>query len=217
MIRTIDKSLQPLKRRIYLMLGRAVLAALSDDKQRQYVQFSALKGEVKDNVERVQEYGFTSHPLPGAQVIFISLSGNRDHPVVISADDPRYRKNDLEPGEVALYTDEGDFIHFKRNKTIEVVTDNLVAKAAETAVVETATATVTASGSVSITSPDVTITASNKVRFDTPTLECTGEIIDLAGNGGITMSSMRSIYNNHVHPENDGGGPTDPPDVEMEE
>jgi len=82
MIRTIDKSLQPLKRRIYLMLGRAVLAALSDDKQRQYVQFSALKGEVKDNVERVQEYGFTSHPLPGAQVIFISLSGNRDQSVL---------------------------------------------------------------------------------------------------------------------------------------
>ena len=119
-MRMIKKMLAPLKRRIYLMLGRAVLNAVADDASRQYAQITALANETKDNVERIQEYGFTSNPHPGAQVVFINFAGNRDHPAIIAVDDPRYRKNNLATGEVALYTDEGDFIHFKRGKIIEI-------------------------------------------------------------------------------------------------
>ena len=91
MLKTIRKATEPLARRIRLVIGRAVLAAVSDAGSRQLLQFSALKGEVKDGVERMQQYGFTSHPLPGAQVLFVCVGGNRDHPVAISVDDPRYR------------------------------------------------------------------------------------------------------------------------------
>lgn len=45
-------------RRISLMIGRAVLTAADDAAKRQFVQFTALQGEVKDGVERVQQYGF---------------------------------------------------------------------------------------------------------------------------------------------------------------
>jgi len=55
------------------------------------------------------------------------------------------------------------------------------------------------------------IKASTKVRIESPQLEATGEIIDLVEGTGRTMSGMRSIYNGHVHPENDNGGPTGQP------
>ncbi len=182
---SFDKAVQSLRNRIYLLIGRAVLAAVNDKGGRQRVQFTALKGEIKDAVERVQQYGFTSVPLPGAQVIFASISGNRDHPIALSVDDPRYRLKNLELGEVALYTDEGDSIILKRNRTIEITTQTLLVK------------------------------ASTKARFETPQMECTGEIIDRVDSDGQSMQSMRETYNGHVHPENDSGGPTSVPNQQM--
>lgn len=156
---------------IKLAIGRAVLAAVNDSAKRQMVQFEALKGEVKDGVERVQQYGFTSVPLPGAQVVFVCVGGNRDHPLAISVDDPRYRKANLQPGEVALFTDEGDAIYLRRGNVVEITTKQLVVKAEEFA------------------------------RFETPILEVTGHIIDQCDTDGISMHAMRQTYNLHTHDE----------------
>jgi phage baseplate assembly protein V len=180
MNKVVKKMMAPLARRISLMLGRALLTAVSDANQRQLVQLAALAGEVKSDVERVQEYGFTSHPLPGAQVLFVSMGGNRDHPVAISVDDPRYRVKDLSAGEVAIYTDEGDKIVLKRGNTVEITTQTLLVKAA------------------------------TKVRCETPLLECTGEIHDRCDVQENTMSGMRNIYNTHTHPENNTGNTNQP-------
>lgn len=122
----IDKALKPLRDRIYLLIGRAVLTAVTDSTKRQRVQFSALKGEVKDSVERIQEYGFTCFPLPGAQVLFASISGNRDHPVAFAVDDPRYRLKDLQPGEVAVYNHEGTCIVLKNGNEIHMTAETKI-------------------------------------------------------------------------------------------
>jgi len=60
--------------------------------------------------EYFQHYGFTSRPREGAEIIIIR-EGN--HIIGIASDDRRYRLA-IEDGEVALYTDEGDYIHLKR-------------------------------------------------------------------------------------------------------
>ena len=181
MRRSIEKITSPLRNRIYLMIGRALLTAVNDKGGRQFVQFRALKGELKDGVERLQEYGFSSHPLAGAQGLFVCVAGNRDLPIMISVDDPRYRFKDQQAGEVVMYSHTGDYIILKNDRTIEINTQTLLVK------------------------------ASTKVRFETPVLECTGDIIDRADDDGRTMGNMREIYNRHVHPENDNGGPTDQP------
>ncbi|MDX2094368.1 MAG: phage baseplate assembly protein V [Alphaproteobacteria bacterium] len=165
---------------VQLVIGRAVLSAVNDATKRQLVQFEALKGEIKDGVERMQQYGFSSVPLAGAQVLFVCLGGNRDHPVVVSVDDPRFRKSGMEPGEVAIYTDEGDYILLKRGRTIEIETVNLLVKCSESA------------------------------RFETPILEVTGEIIDHADTDGVSMNGMRNIYDTHTHPENNSGSTNSP-------
>ena len=111
----LSKLLAPLKRRILLTIGRAVLQLVDDAKGLQRVQLTALSGEVLDGVERIQEYGFTSVPLPGAEGVIAAVAGERAHSLLIAVDDRRYRLRGLAGGEVALYDDLGQVVHLKRD------------------------------------------------------------------------------------------------------
>lgn len=127
--------------------------------------FSAIGriGETIDNREYFQHYGFTSRPQAGAEIIIIK-EGN--HYIAVASDDRRYRIA-LEEGEVALYTDEGDKIHLKRDKTIEIVSGNkLIATVENEVELTTKTANVTASVSCTVNSPSVLLGGSHgTMRF----------------------------------------------------
>ncbi|SDA18121.1 phage baseplate assembly protein V [Pseudomonas sp. NFPP10] len=143
------------------------------------VQMQGLAGEAVVG-EQFQYYGFSSAPLPGAEYIVIPVGGNSKHSVVVASEDGRYRLA-LKDGEVSLYTDEGDCVHMKRGRVIEIVTDELVVK------------------------------ARNKIQFDTPMVEITGDQYtqgSIKADGEISdgvrsMQADRDIYNQHDH----GGGP----------
>lgn len=188
-----DKLLAPLARRIRLALGRGILTLVKDSSGIQSVQASLMQNEVRSNIERFQEYGFTSHPLPGAEGAFLFLGGNRDHGICIAVDDRRYRLKSLAQGEVAIYTDEGDKIHLKRGNEIEVQTQKYIVNTAE-----------------------YIVNASTKAEFNTPIVRASADIIDRYPTNSDNLHGMRAIFNNHTHPENDNGGPTDPPNQNMD-
>lgn len=171
----MKRGLESLYRRIILATGRGILKSVNDKAKRQFTQITALNGEVKNNVERIQNYGVTSHPPKQSQVLFVCMGGNRDHPVVLAAEDLASRPKDLKEGEVCIYTDEGDKITLSRGRKIDI---------------ETAT---------------LTINASSKVRVETPEFEVTGEITDRVDTDGISMQDMRAIYDSHTHTGDDGG------------
>lgn len=121
---------------------------------------SGRANEMFTNREYMQHYGFTSRPLSGSEGLVL-IDGNTIY--MIASDDRRYRVA-LEDGEVALYTDEGDKIHFKRNKEILITTGNkLTIDAVNEVVINTTTAQVNCTATA-------TINASS---------------IDLVGSGGI--------------------------------
>ena len=103
-----DRLIGPLRRRVLLMVGRAVLRVVDDSLKLQAVQVEGLPGEVLDGIERWQQYGFTSVPHPGAEAIIAALGGQRQHSVVLAVEDRRYRVMGLEQGEVCIYTDEDE-------------------------------------------------------------------------------------------------------------
>lgn len=120
-----DKLVAPLRRRVRLMVSRAILSAISDGSGIQLVQVKLLDSEVRDGVEHFQNYGYSSVPHPGAEGVMVCVSGDRDHGIVINMDDRRYRIKGLQNGEVALYTDEDintdkHHIIFKRGNKIEL-------------------------------------------------------------------------------------------------
>lgn len=142
------------------------------------VEMQGLAGESVSG-ELFQHYGFSSAPLAGADYLVIPVGGNSSHCVVVASEDGRYRLK-LQDGEVSLYTDEGDYVHMKRGRVIEVLTDDLVFK------------------------------VKNKVRFETPIVEMSGDLhveSNIKADGDIedhtrTMQADRDIYNMHDH----GGG-----------
>lgn len=117
------------QQRVMLGIGRAVLNLVSDALRLQEVQISLLEGEVRDGVERVQQYGLTAHPHPGAECVAVFIGGNRDHGLVIAIDDRRHRVRELAEGEVCLYTDEdadgGHRIILRRDRKIEILAAEL--------------------------------------------------------------------------------------------
>lgn len=128
------------------ILARGVVALGNSASKLQGLQLRLLAGEVKDNVEHLEPYGFTACPLPGAEALAGFIGGDRSHGVVIVVADRRFRLQGLKPGEVALYTDEGDFIHFKRGRILDIETVTL------------------------------NIKATDSVNFDTPLITSTGRI-----------------------------------------
>jgi phage baseplate assembly protein V len=109
-----------LSRRVAMTTTRGRMALVDDKKQMQQVQVELLADETKDDVERFQQYGFTSVPLEGAETLVVFLGGGRDHGVVLAIDDRRYRHNEMEGGDVALYTDEKTRLVLTRKQTIQL-------------------------------------------------------------------------------------------------
>lgn len=106
--------LRSLGNRVMMMFARGVLRGVTDSSSRQQLQIELLKGEVRDGVERMQNYGFTSHPL-GGDVAVAFIAGNREQGIALVVDDRRFRLH-LQPGEVAIYDDLGNKIELLRDQ-----------------------------------------------------------------------------------------------------
>lgn len=141
------------------MLARGTVVLVDALKKMQSLQMRLTAGELKDNAEHFEPYGFTSNPLAGAEVLTAFIGGDRSHAVVLVAADRRYRIQSLKSGEVAIYTDEGDKIHFKRGRIIDIETGTL------------------------------NIKATTAVNFETPVINQTGKIVSAGDQlaGGISQ------------------------------
>lgn len=102
-MRALTRLLMPLRRRIQLLINRAVINAVKSGEGFQLVQVSTGKNETLHDLKHHEPYGFTSKPLSGAQALAASLGGSRSHSLVFMVSDRRYRLTGLEDGEVALY------------------------------------------------------------------------------------------------------------------
>lgn len=120
MFEPIFKAIALLRVRLANLVVRGLIRVVDDSKKLQIVQLSMLEDEVRDDVERVQNYGFTSVPKAGAEAIAVCVGGRREHALAIVVDDRRYRIRNLTSGEVAVYNHTGAKIVFKANGDIEV-------------------------------------------------------------------------------------------------
>lgn len=112
------------------MLVRGTVVLVDSARKLQALQMRLTAGEVKDGLEHFEPYGFTSNPLAGAEGIAAFIGGDRSHGVLLVVADRRYRIQGMEPGEVAIYTDEGAKIHLKRGRIIDIEADVINLKAA---------------------------------------------------------------------------------------
>lgn len=195
---TLTRLLKNIQSRVLLMIGRGVLKAVSDNSNAQLCQVSLLDGELKSNVERIQDYGITSVPPEGSLATVLFVGGDRSNGLIIAAEDRKIRVKGLKAGEIAIYTDEGDEIYLKRGNEIAL---------------KTKTMTVSAEAAVDITAPTITLNgAVNISETLNVTQNITGqaEVCDQTGN----MTTIRSIFDVHTHKDS-VQLPTTPPLVTM--
>ncbi len=204
------RAISDVRRRVMMALARGVVQTVQDGPKMQTLQASFLADEIRSGMEHPQNYGFTSNPHPGAECVAAFLGGNRDHGVVLVVDDRRYRLKALAPGEVAIYTDEGDKIVLKRNRVIEFTTNTLIINAATKVEVNTPAFEVNASAYAKFTTPDVQATATITADGDLRTRAESVDHLDLPNEG--TMQGIRDIYNQHTHISATPGAPTSIPD-----
>lgn len=184
-----------------LTVARAVVSLVDDNKKMQALQLQLLTREIRENVERFQNYGFTAKPHPGAEGVVVFVGGNRDHGLCIVVDDRRYRLKGLEDGEVAIYTDEGDKIHLKRNRVIEVTTETFRVNAGTKFEINTPLFEVNAEDEAKITAPLFTVDAAESNFSGNVSAE--GNVSDANGS----MQEMRTTYNGHTNPSNGSSPP----------
>lgn len=133
----------------------------------QTFQAKGLAGESLQDCELFQHYGFTSNPLPGAAAIVLPLGGRTSHSVVIATEHATYRLQELKPGEVALYTDEGAKIALKRGRLIEMDCDEF-----------------------RVNCKQFVVNAEEKADFNTPMVTASEQVTaqsQITGNGGIAI------------------------------
>lgn len=113
-----------------------------DEKLTQTVQVALLAGETRDQIQRVQQYGFTSVPLEGAYpVLVLCPSGERAQAIAVAVDDLRHRVRGGAPGDVSVYDHRGNRITMK-DGVLEIVS------AGNLTVTVTGDVTVSATGQV---------------------------------------------------------------------
>lgn len=178
--------------RVMNAFARAVVGVVNDSTARQTLQIEITKGEFRDNVERAQNYGFTSRPFAGSDAFTSFIGGERAHGVVLVVDDRRYRITGMAEGEVAIYDDLGNVIALKRDR-IQITAVDAVQVDAPTVTVNCQTAELVAeSATIEADTLDVTATTT----FTGPTLI----------NGALTING--SAYVGHTHSNGNDGNPT---------
>lgn len=84
-----------------------------------------LQGEKSSRMKRISPYGLISRPLPGMVSIIGSILGDATNLIYFGENDSVHRPQDLQPGEVFLYTDEGDKLGFRRGNEVHLDTGAL--------------------------------------------------------------------------------------------
>lgn len=195
----LGRLMAPLMRGIRLVFGRGVLTGTNDALKIQNLQMTGLDGEVFDEVERPQQYGQISVPLPGAEVFFACLAGQRDQAVALVVEDRRCRPGTLDAGDAGIYHYEGHRLLLTKGGRAVLTCKNLEIRA---------------STRIRLNSPETEITGNVTIQKNLQvqggfTLHGTGETRRMVTMSDATISGVR--YSGHTHHEYDRGGTTGGP------
>lgn len=241
----LTRFLAPIKRKIFLLVGRSILAAINDEESTQKLQLKLLSDEIATDAEHFENYGFSAYPWEDAEALATFINGNRDHGIVVVVHDRRYRPDYLTQGEAVVFTDEDKTeafrVHLKRGRILnlkctdldEDVTNNRtldVGKDDTITITEDKTETIGGSKSETITGVRLITAASETKTLDTAftVIVNTNAMIDSDGTnlllGDDAIGSLYrlvderfvSLFNDHVHDGVQGGaGSTNNPTTTM--
>lgn len=187
-----------------MTIKKGYLEIVNDTAMLQTAQVTGKSDEVHENVERYQNYGFSSTPVnydndngKGAACLIASSASNI--PVIIATDDRRYRPKNSKSGDVVIYSthDTPTATHDTATQRIALTDDGtsnfrLVIKIGSTKI------EVKNDGTVNITATTINMNGNVNITGD---IAITGNVT----NGGVNISKT------HKHTSAAAGSDTSTP------
>lgn len=180
--------MQRMWRRIQLMSSWGRVTFCDDSKTAQLLQVKLNDSETRDGTPRIAEFGFTSSPPNGSDVLMVFMGGDRSKGVVVATGHQQSRPVGLVSGESMVYDVWGKSIYLTKEGGI---------------IVEAGGTPVTVNNATT-----VTINAATAIEMVTPVLRVSGDI-EAGGNvkdSVRTMAEDRLLFNAHTN----GSGTTTP-------
>jgi phage gp45-like len=120
---------ESLSKKIMLLFGRGGVTNIDNsDSGAQKIQASLFDGESISDIERYQEYGLETYiPIENSESVILFFNGNRNanRAISICSHNRKYRPNDLQSGEVCLYSK--DSLKTNKNRiTIKPTNDIII-------------------------------------------------------------------------------------------
>ena len=173
---------------------RGRLTRVKSDLSIQQVQVNGLAGEKLQDAELFQHFGFTSCPPAGTQCIVLPIGGQTSHSIIIATENGAYRLQ-VASGEMAIYSDEGAYVHIKKGRIVETECDEYLVKTKK----------------YTVQAEDYDVTATTVANFETPLLKASDQLAD----GKSTLEAIRETYDDHDHDHGGDAGTTDKPNQQM--
>lgn len=202
----IAEQLQRLWNRLRGILTRGAVTRVDDSAPVQRVQVRFLGDRVSSGVERFQDFGLSSVPMPEdatglPEAVLGAVAANADHFVTLGLIDRRHRPTGLKDGETILYNAHDVRLYLKDDGTL---------------LIEAPT-------KVTVDAPAVHVLHDLQVDGNVQvagTIDAVGDIASAAnlsaggdvGDANGTLEEHRSWAASHVH----GGSPTAPPGAQSD-
>lgn len=98
--RALQRLMAPIITRIRRVCLGAIIRRVDDGGDLQRMQVESIGHSVYDNVEKFEQFGFTSNPPLGLDAIIIERCGKH---IIVAIGDRKYRIKNLESGDTAIY------------------------------------------------------------------------------------------------------------------
>lgn len=191
----VESIIRPLRTRVYSMISRAIIESARDGDGMQLIKLTGFADENRTDVEHFENYGFASVPPAKSEAVIVCPTGAREHMIAIVVGNRKFRLKGLENGDVAMYTENGDYIKIKAaDGLIEVVTKgDLLA---------------TIGGKVTVdAAADILVKTQTECVVDSPSIK----LGKTAAEAIIKGNTFQALFNAHTHISSTPGNVTAPP------
>jgi phage baseplate assembly protein V len=171
---------------------RVVLSKTDDEKKMQTHQVKSLSGEILEDVEYFQPYGFTSRPPLKSEAIAFPVGGDRGHLIILAASDRAVRKKEMEEGEVGIYHQNGDYIYLQEGNKLETKTKEATTNAEDKAVTNTKEFEANASETAKMAAGQVaSVTGGQQAKVTAPQVGIAGNLTVTDEDGGAGTTTFQ--------------------------
>lgn len=116
----VKEQIRPIRQKLVGIVSRGTVSSVDDTKSTQTMQVRLGADESTLSIDRLQPFGFSSVPLPGADALHLSIGGNRANGVVVACGDSRYRPSGYAAGTVCLHTQNAVLVVCRPDGTVEL-------------------------------------------------------------------------------------------------